>query len=104
MVETYCHASASSSLTGAIASIGAGNEWGIIKGTYTYNECGGSIVLTERAETVHASEEDESSLLSKRLTLTLGAYVEGKFKQWDVELKDVNQTFSKSIKRFALAL
>jgi len=58
-----------------------------------------SIVLTERAETVHASEEDESSLLSKRLTLTLGAYVEGKFKQWDVELKDVNQTFSKSIKR-----
>ena len=48
---------------------------------------------------MHASEEDESSLLSKRLTLTLGAYVEGKFKQWDVELKDVNQTFSKSIKR-----
>jgi hypothetical protein len=55
-------------------------------------------------ETVHASEEDDSSLLSKRLTLTLGAYVEGKFKQWDVELKDVNQTFSKSIKRFDLAV
>lgn len=57
------------------------------------------LISTFHAEGVHA-EEDDSTLLSKRLTQTLGAYVEGKFKQWDVELKDVNQTFSKSIKRY----
>lgn len=60
-----------------------------------------SVAVTEA---VQASEEDDNALLSKRLTQTLGAYVEGKFKQWDVELKDVNQTFSKSIKRYSASV
>ncbi len=46
-------------------------------------------------------ESQPSHFLSKQLTQTLGAYVEGKYKQWDVELKDVHQTFSKSIQRLS---
>jgi len=55
-----------------------------------------ALTIAERTQT---AENEDPKPLSSRLTLTLGAYVEGKVKQWDVELRDVNHTFSKNIKR-----
>lgn len=90
-------------MPGAIASIGAGNEWGrLTKGLAPLIVSLHNKALIGHIDTVQASAEDDASVLSKRLTLTLGAYVEGKFKQWDVELKDVHQTFAKNIKRYAV--